>query len=259
MEGRAAPAQLVDDRLVHGGGDLSRAVGVDARHRRVAAHAARVRALVAVEDSLVVLRGRQGHRALPVAERQERELLALEELLEDDLGLAEALLGEEDVDRLARLAFVLGDDHALARRQHVRLQHGRVRRACKVRRRLLAVAEQDVRGGRHAALAHQLLRVGLRPLDPRRRLGGPEGRDSGGAQVVDQARDQRRLGADDHEVDLALPRVRDDVARGQALHAVARDAGVARRRQHLGRARRSHAASGRARARGRRGRRPGRV
>ena len=230
-----APAELVDDRLVHGGRDLARAVRVDARHRRVAPHAARVRPLVAVEDSLVVLRRRQRHRALAVAEREERQLLALEELLEDDLGLAEALLGEEDVDRLARLALVLGDDHALARREHVRLQHGRVRRAREVRRRLLAVAEQDVRGGRHAALAHQLLRVRLRPLDPRGRLGGPERRDSGRGQVVDQARYQRRLGADHHQVDLALLRVRDDVAAGQALHAVARDAGVAGRRQHLGR------------------------
>ena len=61
---------------------------------------------VAVEDPLVVLGRRQRDDVLAVAERQQRELLALEVLLEHDLGLAEAPLDEEGVDRLARL--VLG-------------------------------------------------------------------------------------------------------------------------------------------------------
>ena len=51
--------------------------------------------LVAVEDALVVLRRRQRHRALAVAEGQQRQLLPLEELLEHDLVVAEAPLAEE--------------------------------------------------------------------------------------------------------------------------------------------------------------------
>ena len=48
----------------------------DARERRVAAHAARVRAAVAVADALVVLRGRRAERPTrPVAEREDRHLL----------------------------------------------------------------------------------------------------------------------------------------------------------------------------------------
>ncbi len=103
MEGTAAPRHRGDDRPVHRVDDLLDLGRAEARHRRVAAHAAGVRSLVAVEDPLVVLGRRQRHDVLAVAERQQRELLALEELLQDHGGLAEALLGEEDVDRLARL------------------------------------------------------------------------------------------------------------------------------------------------------------
>ena len=99
---------------------------VEAGHRRVAAHAAGVRALVAVEDPLVVLRGSERDDVLAVAERQQRQLLAVEELLEHDLGLAEALLDEEGLDRLARLGLARGDDHALARGQAVGLEDRRV-------------------------------------------------------------------------------------------------------------------------------------
>ena len=61
---------------------------------------------VAVEDPLVVLRRRQRHDVLAVAEGQQRELLALEMLLEHHLGVAEAPLDEEDLDRLPRLGLV---------------------------------------------------------------------------------------------------------------------------------------------------------
>ena len=73
-------------------------------HRRVAAHAAGVRPAVAVEDPLVVLGRGERDDVLAVAERQQRELLAVEELLEHDLGRAEAPLDEERLDRLAGLA-----------------------------------------------------------------------------------------------------------------------------------------------------------
>ena len=110
----------VDDLL-----DLGRA---EARHRRVAAHAAGVRSLVAVEDPLVVLRRRQRHDVLAVAERQQRELFAREELLQHDGRLAEAPLAEEDLDRVARGGLRVADDHALAGRQAVGLEDQRDRR-----------------------------------------------------------------------------------------------------------------------------------
>jgi hypothetical protein len=69
---------------------------------------------VAVEDPLVVLGRGQRHDVLAVAERQQRELFALEELLQHHHRLAEAPLGEEDVDGGARLGLVGAEDHALA-------------------------------------------------------------------------------------------------------------------------------------------------
>ena len=99
MEGDAAPRHRRDDRAVDAVDDLLDLGRVEARHRRVAAHAAGVRPLVAVEDPLVVLGRRQRHDVLAVAERQQRELLALEELLQHHRRLAEASLGEEDVER----------------------------------------------------------------------------------------------------------------------------------------------------------------
>jgi hypothetical protein len=70
MEGRAAAAQLVHHRLVHGARERLGVLRPDAGHGRVAAHSARVRALVVVVDALVVLRGRKRHRALAVADRE---------------------------------------------------------------------------------------------------------------------------------------------------------------------------------------------
>ena len=97
VERGAAAAQLVDDRLVDGARDLLDQGGVDPGDGRVGAHAAGVRALVAVEDPLVVLRRGHDDGRLAVAERQQRQLLADEVLLDHDAAGAEALLDEEVV------------------------------------------------------------------------------------------------------------------------------------------------------------------
>ena len=85
-------AQLVDDRLMRQRRDLACPLRVDARNRRIAAHSAGVRPLVAVEDALVVLRRRHRDRTLAVAQGEQRELVALEELLDEHAGLAEPAL-----------------------------------------------------------------------------------------------------------------------------------------------------------------------
>ena len=172
---------------------------------------------VAVEDPLVVLRRCERDRALAVAEAQQGQLLAFEELLEHDLGLAEAPLGEEHVERDAGLALVLGDDHALPGRQHVCLEHRGIGRAGDVRGGLVAVAEEDVRCGRHAARLHQLLGIGLRALDASGGLRRSERGDAGRRELVHQPGHQRGLRSDDHEVDLSLARESDQVVVSQAL------------------------------------------
>ena len=59
---------------------------VDIGRRRIGAHAAGVRSLVAVTDALVILRRGQRDRGLAVAQREEGGFLAVEEFLDDDFA-----------------------------------------------------------------------------------------------------------------------------------------------------------------------------
>ena len=241
MERRAAVAQLVDDRLVDRAHVLVDLRPIDAGHGRVGAHAAGVRAAVTVEDALVVLRGGHRHGGLAVAQRQQRELLALERLLDHHAALAEAPLHEEVLERLARLLLVGRDDDALARGQAVELQHDRV--ALDRAHALVDGVHRQPRGGRDAGSLHDLLGERLGALQARDLAGRPEGGDPARCERVDEPRDERRLGPDDDEVDgLALGRVghRGDVLdRRLDEPRVARDARVAGSAQDLGRLRRA--------------------
>ncbi len=71
--------------------------------------------------------------------------------------------------------------------------------------RLLAAAQEDVGGGRHPGLLHQLLGEGLRPLQLGGGGAGAEGGDAGLLQRVDGPGDQRRLGPDRDQVDGRAP------------------------------------------------------
>ena len=202
MVGRAAPAQLVHDRLVDAPRERLGVLGVDAGHRRVAAHAAGVRALVAVADALVVL-GRA-----PSARRARRRTRASSESSSPSRNSSSttsvspkrcSVKNTSTASRASRL--VGGDDHALARGQRVGLQHRRVGGAGQVARRLLAIAEHRVPGGGHAAVAHQLLGVALRALEPRGRGAAGRTRAMPAPRARPPARHQRRLGADHHQVD----------------------------------------------------------
>ena len=125
---------------------------------------------VAVEDPLVVLRRRQRHDVLAVAERQQRELLALEELLQHHGRSAPKRRSVKKTSTAARASASVGaDDHALAGGEPVGLEHRRVGGAGEVLERLLAAAQEDVAGGRHPGLLHQLLGEGLRALQLGRR------------------------------------------------------------------------------------------
>ena len=101
------------------------------RRRRVGAHPAGVRALVAVAQALVVLAGRERQAALAVDDDDEARFLAVEKLLDDELRarLAHRPLDEDPVDRRVRFRRGRGDDHALARGEAVGLHDDR-RAAC---------------------------------------------------------------------------------------------------------------------------------
>ncbi len=237
MVRRPAAGHQFDDRAMDRVDDLRHGLGVEARDRRVAAHAAGVRPLVAVEDPLVVLGGGQRDHVLAVAQGQQRELLALEELLEHDLGGAEAALDEERLDRLAGLGLALADDHALPRSEAVGLQHHGVGDGGKLLERLGPAAQHRVARGRDPGLGHQRLGVHLRALQPGGLGTGSERRDPLGLERVDEPGDQGRLRPDDHQVarlTLGRPDDLSDLGRDLEAPGVGRDPGVARRAEQLG-------------------------
>ena len=238
MERRAAARQLVDDGLVDGGDDAGHE-RVGLRHRRVGAHAAGVRAGVAVADPLVVARRSERHGALAVAQRQQRELLAGHELLHDHRKVAEAVGDEHVLERRARLCLVGGDHDALARREPVGLDHGRV--AVHRGEALVHGRDDAMRRGGDARRGHDLLRERLRALQPRGGGERPEVAHARGPERIAEAGDERRLRPDDDEVDAGIARrggERRGIAGRRVEHPrVAPDPCVPRHAQHLGRLR----------------------
>ena len=137
-----------------------------------------------------------------------------------------------------RLGVVGGDHHALAGREAVVLHD--VRRTERVERGLgLLGGRADERPGRrHAGGGHHVLGERLRALQPRGLAGGSEDGDAAPAHGVRHPGDQRRLGADDDQVDAQLL---GQVGHGRSRHRVdvvergeGGDARVARRGVHLG-------------------------
>lgn len=190
---RGAPAaQLRQRRVHHVAHHVVDQIRRGPRQRRVRAHAARVRPGVAVADPLEVLRRQQRHRRLAVGDHEQGDLGTGQVLLDHHpAALRGVPLGDGPV---------VGDHHTLAGGESVVLHH--VRRAELVqraphRRRVLAGVRAS---GRHRRGGHHVLRERLRALQPGRLRARAEHRDALGAYRVGDARHQRRLRPDDHQV-----------------------------------------------------------
>ena len=151
--------------------------------------------------------GASGDDGLAVADAEDRHLGPVEELLDDEpaVGLGEAGTGVLDGD-LARV----GDDDALAGGEPVVLDDVRGAEGVERRLDLLHRRAHVGQGGRHVGRGHDLLGEGLAPLETGRLRGGPEDGEPGLTAYVGDACDERRLGADDDEVDPVLARERGD-------------------------------------------------
>ena len=121
---------------------------------------------VALADPLVVARGRERDRALAVAQRQQRELVARRGTPRPPrAGRRSAARRACPRARRAPRASSGRDHDALARGQPVGLDHGRI---AGDRRHALVDARHDaVRRGRDAGRLHDLLRERLRALQSR--------------------------------------------------------------------------------------------
>ena len=205
----------------------------------------------------------QGDDVLAVAQREERQLVALQPLLDQHApaGRAEALADEAVLHGVVGLGGRAAHGHALAGRKAVGLDHdpalglgdGRVGGG-------QGVAHHRARG-RHARRLHDRLCERLRALDARGRGGGPEAGDAGVGHPVGEAGSERRLRPHDDEVDGQPRRQFGHRLELGDRHVVERrnaaDAGVPGRGVELGEAAATGPASMRAHARGRRIRRGG--
>ncbi len=139
---------------------------------------------VAVADPLEVLGRAEGHDPEAVGKREQRDLVALEQLLDHDIA-AERL---HRVQRVGELLLCLADEDTFARGEAVGLDDAR--RACDRQRRC----------HRHACRPQHVLREGLRPFDARGRGTRPENGDAILAQRVRDTRDERAFRPDHDEV-----------------------------------------------------------
>ena len=196
-------------RPVHGVDDLLDLAAAEAGHRRVAAHAAGVRAPGRRRRSAC---SPGPGRAAPRSRRRRARAARAPRPRGTPRGRPSVSPKRRSAKKTSTASRGLGlvgaDDHALARGQAVGLEHRRVGGGGELLGRLGGAAQQDVRGGRHPGLAHQLLGEGLRALE----LGGGGARPEGGipasARASTSAGDERRLGPDHDQVDAPLARRR---------------------------------------------------
>ena len=150
------------------------------RQRRIGAHAARIRAAVAVEEPLVVAGGRQGDR--PRSRRRWRSRSPPARAGAPRRRHARAPSRAKASMAASRLVGRLGDRHALAGGQSVGLDHDAVAVApparARSRPRRSCSVNDAARGHRDPRSRGDVVAERLRRLDPGGRRGRPERRDT---------------------------------------------------------------------------------
>src|SRR5262249_2513852 len=149
----------------------------------VGAHAARVGALVAVEDALEVLGRLQGVDRRAVGDPEQADLGAVEKLLDHHAPAAGRMVDSS--------AAVVGDDDALARGQAVVLHAVRRPELVQRSRNLVLVRADPGSRGRDSRRLHDVLGERLGALQLRRLRGWAEAGDALTAYGVSNAGDQR--------------------------------------------------------------------
>ena len=192
----------------------------------------------------MVLRAGEEQVAAAIDECVDRALLADEEFLDDHAStrVAELPRVHDLVDRERGFHGVARDDDALAEREAVRLHHERIRHALREGVRLGAIGKAARARGRDAVALHEFLREDLRGFELRGVLRRAEDAQARGLEAIDDAGGERVVGTDDGEVDALVAReLHEGVVVGDLdgnAGGELRDAGVARRAEDGGDARR---------------------
>src|SRR5271165_4821290 len=98
----------------------------------------------------MVLRAREGHGVEPVTEGEERHLLALKKLLDNQFSAVGSERRHERVDSGVRFDRRIGHNYALSRRKPVRLDHDRRPALMNIGLRFIWIAKPSVTSGRDA-------------------------------------------------------------------------------------------------------------
>ena len=170
--------------------------------------------LIAVADALVVAGDANGAKALPVRQREQRELGTVQPLLHHHPGArgAERAIDHHLLDCVGSLVGRAADDDAFAKGGSVGLDHDFSRHALHVGQRRVDVVERGVGRSRHAEARDHVTRERLAAFNLSRAPRGSEDRNSDVLQLVRDPIDQRILGADDHHVWTLRPRPTDEIA-----------------------------------------------
>ncbi len=184
------------------------------------AHASGVRSFVVVEGPFVVLGRDERKHVVSVGQREEGDLVSLQELLEHEprARTSELPVLDEALGHRQGLGFRIDDDDAFAAREAVRLDHQGQTDLAAIddRLRLLHAAHDVVAGGRNLVTLEEVFREGLAAFELRRGAGRSEDREASPLELVDETEYQGQLGPDHGEPDRELLReVRelDDIGR----------------------------------------------
>jgi hypothetical protein len=175
----------------------------------------------------VVARRLERADRLAVGHREDGDLLADQAFLEHEppAGIAELVADHDPLDRVERLVLVLRDDHALARREPVGLEHAGPGGLLLGDPQLgvARIVEDPIVRARDVVLAQEVLGEDLAAFELRGRLARPEELEPVRREPIGDPEHERRLRPDDREVDLRLA----GVAR-ERLDVVGRDVDAGR-------------------------------
>ncbi len=169
---------------------------------------------VALADALVVLCRGDGHGVPAIAEREEGELFAVEELLEDDLRLLHAK--QSSAEHLCGcglgLQMRLADHNTLAGSEPIGLDDNRNGETAELFPDLVERSADRMGSGRNLMALHELFRKGLAALKPGCCPCRSEDAHPALLQRIDQAERERNLRThhrqgrvlDRHEIDHGL-------------------------------------------------------
>jgi hypothetical protein len=204
----ARVAHAIDCSLKDGFVDILVLLGRDDTSRSVSAHTSSVRALVTIEDALVVLSRWQTGNVVTVAEGQDAAFFTDKQLLDDNsvAGRTE-LAGQHDVlESLHSLFLGLRDDDTLAGSETVSLDDDVVVDAVEVCLCFVVVAKVLVCGSGDVVVLHKVLAEGLATFHTGSGLIGTEALDVRQvlSKVVDNAGNKRGLRTRNQEVDRVV-------------------------------------------------------